>query len=393
MKPLSSRYCIVGVGDAPTGGGGWDHWPLVLRAAKGAMDDAGVTKRDIDGIITTGSMVLRGKRHHVNFCEQMGLDVLPFTQLSEMGGSGATSKLRHAVAAIEAGLATTVLIVGADNLLSGRGRQGAVEAGPAEYHNAEFEIPYGPHMATLYALFAQRWMHTYGWTSEQLAAVAVAARMHGGLHPDALLRKPITVADVLASRVICSPFRLLDCSAFSDGGAAYIVTTEERARHLRKPPLYVLGVGGAYSYYYFEKWPDLVDFPRSVMARATDEAFAMAGLGPADIDLAAIADMFTVTVPIALEAAGFCKPGEGADFVQGGRIALGGELPVNTHGGNLAYGLPGSGAQFPHFAEVCRQLWGEAGDRQVAGARFGYLHNWSGNMSQHGTAVLGNAIP
>jgi acetyl-CoA acetyltransferase len=386
MEGISGKYCIVGVGEAPCGSfPELSHWDFYLAAARAAIADAGVNKSAIDGVITSSSMVVHLRRHHVIFCEQMGIAQARFTALSAMGGSGPTSNLRHAVAMLNAGMATMVLVVGADNLLSGRGRQGAVVAGPAESHNAEFEIPYGPSMATLYALFVQRWMHEFGWTSEQLAAVPVAMRKHASLRPGAMHRSPlITKEDVLASRMISTPFRMLDCSVFSDGGGAYIVTTVERARALRKKPLYILGVGGAYSYYYFEKWPDLVDFPRNLMGSAASESFSMAGIERSDIDLAAVPDMFGATVPTVLESAGFCGRGEGAAFVQDGRI---------EHGGNHSFGLPGAGAQYIHFTEACLQLWGEAEERQVASARTAYLHNWSGNMSQHGCAILGNELP
>lgn len=386
---------MAGVGEAPSGNRPeYDHWEMTMVAVKAAIEDAGIDKREIDLVITSDSMVVTARRHHVNLCEQLGIPMARFTELSAMGGSAPTSNLRHAVAALNSGMAKVALVVGVDNLLSGRGRQGAIYAGPAEYHNREFEVPYGPYMATLYAIFAQRWMHEYGWTSEQLAAVPVAARRHASLHPGALFRSPlITKEDVLTSRMICSPFHFLECSAFADGGGAYIVTSAERARDLRKPPLYVLGLGGAYSYYYFEKWPNLVEFPRSLMGTAAREAFEMAGVTPAEVSVAGFADMFSSVVPFALEATGFCGVGEGADFVQDGRIEIGGRLPVNTHGGNLSFGLPGVAAQFPHFTELCRQLWGEAGPRQVEGAHLAYCHNWSGNMSQHGAAVLGTEVP
>jgi acetyl-CoA acetyltransferase len=391
VADLRGRYCIAGLGEAPSGKlPDIDHWELNLIAAKRAIEDSGIDKSEIDCVITSDSMVVNRRRHHVVMCEQLGIPLAKYTELSAMGGSAPTSNLRHAIAALHAGMGKVALVVGADNLRSGRGRQGAIYAGPAEYHNAEFEVPYGPYMATLYAMFAQRWMHEFGWTNEQLAAVPVAARKHAALHPGAYIRGPeITREDVLESRMVCSPFHFLDCSLFTDGGAAYVVTSAERAQDLPGPPVYVLGLGGAYSYYYFEKWPDLVDTPREIIGSAASEAFEMAGVSPSDMDVAGIADMFSFTVPAALESAGFCGRGEGADFVQDGRIELGGELPVNTHGGNLSYGLPGMGAQFIHLTEVCAQLRGQAGERQIEGASLGYVHNWSGNMSQHGCAVLG----
>lgn len=392
MSRISGQYCIVGLGDAPSGASGIaDYWEHAVVTAAAAIKDAGLTKDDIDCVITSGSMVEKHPRHQVVLCEQLGIERSKFTELSAMGGSAPTSNLRHAVAAIHSGMATCALVIGTDNLLSARGRQGAIEAGPGEFHNAQFEIPYGPYMVTLYALISRRWMHDYGWTSEQLAAVPVAMRAHASMHPDAMISSPaLDVSDVLESRMICSPFRLLDCSVFADGGGAYVVTSAERAADLPHPPIYVLGVGGAYSYYYFEKWPDLVKTPRSIIASAADEAFDMAGVDRADVDVVGIADMFSATVPIALESAGFCDEGEGAAFCQDGRIERTGALPVNTHGGNLSFGLPGVGAQFPHFIEVCRQLRGEAGLRQLSAPSLGYVHNWSGNFSQQGAALLSN---
>lgn len=392
-RELSGKFCIVGVGEAPSPHvADSDHWEMNLLACKKAIEDSGVDKRDIDVVITTGSMVVNRPRHHVVLCEQLGIPLAKFTEMSAMGGGAPTSNLRHAIAALNSGMGKVALVVGADNRLSGLGRSGAPETGPSQYHNAEFEVPYGPIMATLYALVCKRWMHEFNWTSEQFAEVAVAHRHHATMKPGARFRTPITVQDVLSSRMICSPFHMLDCSIFTDGGGAYVVTSAERAKDLRKMPIYVLGTGGAYSYYYFEKWPDLVDTPRSIIRSAADESFDMAGVARSDIDLVGVADMFTACVPIALESAGFCGRGEGADFVGGGRIALGGELPVNLHGGNLSYGNPGMGAQFNHLTEVCLQLWGEAGERQVRNAKLAYVHNWSGNMSQHGSAVLGTEL-
>jgi len=390
---LRGKFCIVGVGEAPSPYvADSDHWELNLIACKRAIEDSGIDKREIDVVISTGSMVVNRPRHHVVLCEQLGIPLARFTENSAMGGGAPTSNLRHAIAALNSGMGKAALVVGADNRLSGLGRGGAPETGPSQYHNAEFEVPFGPIMATLYALVCHRWMHEFGWTAEQMAEVAVAHREHACLHPWARFRTPITKADVLASRMVCTPFRLLDCSSFTDGGGAYVVTSTERARSLRKRPIYVLGTGGAYSYYYFEKWPDLVETPRSIIGAAADEAFGTARVGRGDIDVVAVADMFTAVVPIALESAGFCGRGEGADFVGDGRIGPGGGLPVNTHGGNLSYGNPGMGAQFNHLTEVCKQLWGEAEDRQVPGAKLAYVHNWSGNMSQHGAAVLGTEL-
>lgn len=230
-ESLSGKFCIAGVGEAPSGFvADSDHWELNLIACKRAIEDSGIDKREIDIVITTGSMVVNRPRHHVVLCEQLGIPLARYTENSAMGGGAPTSNLRHAIAALNSGMGKAALVVGADNRLSGLGRGGAPETGPSQYHNAEFEVPFGPIMATLYTLVCHRWMHEFGWTAEQMAEVSVAARKHASLHPGARFRDLITKEDVLSSRMVCSPFRLLDCSIFSDGGGAYVVTSAERAK-------------------------------------------------------------------------------------------------------------------------------------------------------------------
>ena len=181
---LSGKFCIAGVGEAPSPHVvDSDHWQLNLIACKRAIEDAGIDKREIDIVISTGSMVVNRPRHHVVLCEQLGIPLARFTENSAMGGGAPTSNLRHAIAALNSGMGKVALVVGADNRLSGLGGGGAPETGPSQYHNAEFEVPYGPIMATLYALVCHRWIHEFGWNPEQLAEVSVAARGHAALHP------------------------------------------------------------------------------------------------------------------------------------------------------------------------------------------------------------------
>jgi acetyl-CoA acetyltransferase len=280
------------------------------------------------------------------------------------------------------------LCVAGQNLLSHRSRNEAVrsmaESGSA---HPQFEVPYGPVVPSLYALIAQRHMHEYGTTPEQLAEVAVTMRRHAGLNPNAHKRDPITIADVLGSRMISSPLHMFDCAIVSDGAAAAIVTTEDRAADMKKRPVHLLGQG------YGLRHGHIGDHKQLTTTGAVDsgrDAFALAGVERADIDVAQIYDCFTITVIVELEDLGFCAKGEGGRFVEGGRIGLGGALPVTTHGGLLSGGHPGLPGGFFHLIEGVRQLRGEAGERQVANAELALVHGNGGVASVHCTLILGN---
>ncbi|WP_324275549.1 thiolase family protein [Blastococcus brunescens] len=212
------------------------------------------------------------------------------------------------------------------------------------------------------AVAASRHMALYGTTSEQLAEVAVACRKHASMNPDAVMREPITVADHQASRFIVEPLRLLDCCLISDGGVCVIVTSAERAKDAKQPPVLISGMGQAYTTRTLER-EDWWYVPHQ--KEALDRAYAMAGMGPQDVDVAQLYDNFTISVLLWLEHAGFCKPGESGPFVENGRIQLGGELPVNTAGGNLSESYMEG---WLHIVEGVRQLRGQGGARQVQGA-------------------------
>jgi acetyl-CoA acetyltransferase len=232
-------------------------------------------------------------------------------------------------------------------------------------------------------------MERYGTAPEQLAEIAVTMRRHAALNPDAKMRRPITVADVLESRMISEPLHLLDCCIISDGGGALVVTSAERARSLRKPPVLVLGCGEAVAHQELGA-PDLLS---GASRQSGAQALAMAGVRHADLDLATIYDSFTITVLHSLENLGFCKPGEGGSFVEGGRIGLGGELPVNPDGGGLSSNHPGMRGIFLAI-EAVRQLRGECGPRQVEGARLALAHGTGGTLGvahSGATLVLGRA--
>src|SRR4029077_19880005 len=232
---------------------------------------------------------------------------------------------------------------------------------------------------------ASRHMHEFGTTREQLAAVAVAARDWALLNPVAWEKKPLTAAEVLSARMISYPFTVRDCCLVTDGGGAVIMTSAERARSLKQPPVYVLGCGQAITHASISSMPDLTVTGALQSGRA---AYAMAGLGPEDIDVVELYDAFTINTILFLEDLGFCPKGEGGRFVEGGRIAPGGVLPVNTNGGGLSYCHPGMYGLFL-LIEAVRQLRGECGGRQVEGAKTAIAHGNGGVLSSQSSIILG----
>jgi acetyl-CoA acetyltransferase len=250
----------------------------------------------------------------------------------------------------------------------------------------QFEVPYGLWVPIpTYALAAQRHMYQYGTTSAQLAEIAVAARKWASLNPAATMRDPLSIDDVLASPMMSTPLRLRDCCLVNDGGGAVIVTTAERARNLRKKPIWILGCGESHTHRSITGMPDLTMTP----AKASGErAFRMADLTPSDIDILELYDSFTITVLLQLEDLGFCPKGEGGHFVEEQRLAPGGPQPTNTSGGGLSYLHTGMFGIFL-LIEAARQLRGECGDRQVRDAKTALCNGIGGSLASSGTVILG----
>jgi len=278
-----------------------------------------------------------------------------------------------------------MLIACGDSRLSGLGREQAVARHAAIGH-PQFEYPYGSPLPGLYALVARRHMYEYGTTSEQLAAIAVTCRKHASMNPNAHMHQPITIKDVMDSRIIASPLHLLDCCLISDGGGAIVLTSAERARNLRKKPIYLLGVGEHHLQEYIT-WSRT--FTTSGAKVSGQRAFAMAGIEPKDIDVAELYDCFTITVLVELEDLGFCKKGEGGPFVEETDLTYKGKLPLNTHGGMLSHCHAGSVGGLFQIIEGVRQLRGEARERQVENAKLACVHNQGGIISAHCTLILG----
>jgi acetyl-CoA acetyltransferase len=365
-------------------------WEVVA----GACADAGLPVSAIDGLVGEHPEGV-GIRANLPGAS-LGFDTLGkplrFHASATLGASASSAGIHLASYAVSAGLAETVVIATA---AAGQGagytsanRDDAVEAmaklsGPYEY-------VYGTTRVSDYAVLARRHMHEYGTTPEQLAEVAVAQRMGAVRHPLSVHghRGELTVDDVLNSRMIADPLHLLDCCAINQGAGAVVVTSLERARDLRHAPVELLGYGEGHSHIDPNAAPDLAVFPAARLA--ADTAFGMAGVDRSAIDVAGIADHFTVNVLFGLESAGFCAVGESGPFAQSGALRLGGALPTNTAGGFLSFSHAASCGLFT-LIELVDQLRGTAGPRQVPDAELAYLNGVGGAMQNNFSAILGKA--
>ncbi len=378
----NGRIAIVGVAESEYGRAPHlTEMQMHAQATWRALEESGLRKEEIDAVFCSSHS---SGMPTVMLCEY--LQIFPrYTDSTSIGGSSFEAHLNHAVAAIRAGKCEVALITYASTQLSSRGRMIGTGGRPASIPEDTYESPYGNTLVGAYAMAARRHMYQYGTTSEQLAEIAVVTRRHAALNPLAMYREPITVQDVLNSRLIADPLHLLDCCVVSDGGGAILVTTEERARDLKQRPIFVLGSSESHTHAHISQMPDLTV---TAAAMTAPRAFAEAGVTPDDIDMAMIYDSFTITVLILLEDLGFCKKGEGGAFVQDGRIALGGQLPINTDGGGLSSNHPGMRGIFL-IIEAVRQLRGQCGPRQVEGAQIALAHGSGGLLSSQATTILG----
>ncbi|TME64726.1 MAG: thiolase [Chloroflexi bacterium] len=382
MSSYNGRVAIVGVAESDYGRvPNMTEMQLHAQAIWRALDDSGLRKNDIDAVFCSSHSL---GMPTVMLCEY--LQMFPrYTDTTSIGGSSFEAHLNHAVAAIRAGKCDVALITYASTQLSSRGRMIGTGARPATIPEDTYEAPYGNTLVGAYAMAAHRHMYQYGTTSEQLAEIAVVTRRHAMLNPLAMYREPITVQDVINSRKIADPLHLLDCCVVSDGGGAVLVTTEERARDLKQKPIFVLGSSESHTHAHISQMPDLTVTAAAVTG---PRAFGEAAITPTEVDMAMLYDSFTITVLLLLEDLGFCKKGEGGAFVQHGRIALGGQLPINTDGGGLSSNHPGMRGIFL-IIEATRQLRGQCGPRQVEGAKLAVAHGSGGLLSSQATTILG----
>lgn len=382
----SGKIAIVGVGESDIGKvPGMTGLGLNAQAAKRALDDAGLKMSDIDGVLTAYSFTEPYFMLGSVLCEYLGLKPRYNASVVVGGGSPAVM-LKHAAEAILAGSVDTILVCAGENRATGQSRDSAITALLAVGH-PYFEQPYGGSIPGFYAMIAKRHMHVYGTTREHLAHIAVNTRRHALLHPNAHMKSAITLDDVLSAKPIADPLGMLDCCLISDAGGAFIVTSAERAKDLKSKPSYLLGIGEHHTHEHLMCAPSLTEFGAK---QSGERAYQMAGVKPADIDVAQLYDCFSIVPLIELEELGFCEPGEGGAFFADGRASIGGKLPVNTHGGMLSHAHAGAAGGLFGIVEGVRQLRGGLGPRQVKDAELALIHNEGGILSSHCTLILGN---
>ncbi|WP_338931538.1 acetyl-CoA acetyltransferase [Streptomyces netropsis] len=388
MSPGPRKVAVVGVALSDCGRVDTaTPYALHAQAARRALADSGLDKEVVDGLASAGL----GTLAPLEVGEYLGLRPT-WVDSTGVGGSTWEVMAAHAADAIAAGHANAVLLVYGStaraDLKAGRRRANLSfgTRGPAQ-----FEMPYGHTLVAKYAMAARRHMHQYGTTLEQFADVAVQTRANAAHNPQAMYRDPITVDDVLGGPLIADPFTKLHCCIRSDGGCAVLLAAQEYVADTAKPPVWVLGAGTAVSHTTMSEWADFTVSPAAVSGR---RAFERAGVTPQDIEVAELYDAFTYMTLVTLEDLGFCAKGEGGAFVEGGRLLIGGELPVNTDGGGLSACHPGMRGLFL-LVEAVRQLRGEVeAGRQVRkdGGRLPRLAVASGTggwFCSSGTVVLG----
>ena len=363
-----------------------------IAAATEAVADAGLTMRDIDGLLVQPPF-WASPRYHMLIGESLGIYVKTLTDATSMGGASYGAMLQFAKWAIEDGLATNVLVVAGEKLRTGHASGSAMMASVGA-HNLDWEYPFCATIPAYYALLAQRYLHEYGLGDDAIAPVAVTTRKHAMLNPAATMRTPLTLQDVLDSPMISTPLHRLECSLVSDGGAAWVIsrkgTSGDPSREVQ-----MLGLGAALSHYHMGhlargdgRGHDLV---HTVIDVAGKRAFEQARMTPADVDLAMIYDSFTITVIVQLEDLGLVGRGESGAYIREGHMDLGGALPLNTHGGLLSCAHPGACGGMLHYVEAVRQLRGEAGERQVDGCARAIVTSASAVASNFSVGILGAA--
>ena len=388
MNALRDKYAIVGTGKSKLGQVGLNSLALLEQAIHNALDDAGLTTKDVDGLVVRGPDDVYS--HHQVMGQRLGIDV-HFSTTLDNGGASQIMAVMLAVMAIDAGLASTVVC--------GYGRDSWTRTHSSEKNRRQGNLvpesqrprEHGPEFGhfgavSQHAFGARRHMHEYGTTREDFAHVAMAFRRHAMRNPEAVMRKPMTLEDYFAAPLVADPFGRLDCSLNSDGAGAVVVTSLERAKDLRQRPVLIKGFA---THNNTKGWLAEDHMVVTAAKQSGERAYRMAGIGPKDVSTAQIYDCFTYMAMTQLEDYGFCKKGEGGAFVRSGALDLGGVLPTNTSGGQLSEAHVEGMLQ---IVEGARQLQGiyEA-DRQVKDAQIALVSGHGGNQVCHSTLILGRA--
>ena len=360
LRQMKDRAAVVGVGASPQGTfPDQDAYTLSLQAFQNALDDCGLTRRDIDGLIVQGP----GNISFVRVGEMLGINPVVGANF-DIGGLATGPLIQYAAMLIATGMCETVaLLYGNASRTEGRKFGGDTTVSPGREYSSAFYYTGLTSPGAASAFQARQHFNTYGSTSAQLAAVPIAQRKHAILNPQAIKREPLTVEKHQQSRFVCEPLHVYDYCLINDGGVALIVTSAERAKDLKKKPVYISGIGRQDTYR-CSSVPN-TGFWRDTMPKAAEMAYGMAGVSRDAMDALMIYDSFSINIWISLENFGFCKPGEAGDFTQDGRIELGGEIPVNTNGGHLSESYMQG---WLHQVEAVRQLRRECGERQVKDA-------------------------
>lgn len=382
---MTTGVALVGAAEADSIGVVPDKSALQLHAeaATNALEHANLRLTDVDALFTCGLDFMPS----LMVSEYLGLRPR-YSSSQSIGGSSFVAHVHEAVLAIQSGACEVALVTHGETRRSNRRR--GVQTRPSHFDpwlpDWQWERPYGVDgPPSAYALAATRHMHEYGTTTEHFAELAVATRAWACRNPRAYYQKPLTVEEVLAAPYSVYPFRPTDICLVTDAGGAVVLTSVDRARTLGVPVVEVLGSAVAHTHYGVSQMPDLTVSPAALSGPV---AYAEAGVGPGDIDVAELYDSFTYTALVQLEDLGFCAKGEGGDFVSGQRTAPGGEFPLNTSGGGLSYTHPGMFGMFL-LIEAVRQLRGECEDRQVSGPEVALVNGMGGYLSSSATAILG----
>ena len=375
---LRGKSAIVGTGHAGFGEAhGLTSFDVMAQSALAALGDAGLKLSDVDGLFCT---MMEDSMPALMAAEYLGIQPR-FIDGTMSGGSSFVNYLTSATMALDAGLCDVALIVYGSNQRTASGKLVTASRPPA------YEAPYNPrYPISAYAMAAARHMHEYGATREQLADVAVAARAWAQHNPEAFERGPLTREDVLGARMVGDPLTVRDCCLVTDGGGAIVLVRADRARDFPKPPVYVLGSAAQSAH---RQISQMKDFTVTAARESGKRAFAAAGVSPGDIQAVELYDAFTINTILFLEDLGFCAKGEGGAFVEGGRIAPDGVLPVNTNGGGLSCVHPGMYGIFT-VIEAARQIRGDAPGLQLNNVDLALAHGNGGVLTSQVTAILGS---
>ena len=384
MPRVSDQVVIVGAGETKVGKlPGMQSVHIQAWAVQQALVDCGLRVSDLDGLINLDPYAVPHSMFSSTLSEYLGLKPKFLSTLDVGGTVTGMTMLQQAVWAIEAGHCEVVACVYGENALTARAPEQRGLAMQNLMGGQEWEEPFGVHgMVTPYALVAQRYLHQYGATVDDFGEVSVLTRRHALNNENAQMKKPMTLEDHRASKMISSPLRLLDCSLVSDGGGAVILTTRSRAQRIGQPFVSIKSMAMRATHSSIAQLPDLEDFG---MREAGRDAFEAAGEGPEAMQVALLHDAFSVSVLITLEALGFCQPGQGGNYLRAGHASMAGSCPLNPHGGLLSQAHIGG---MLHLTEAVQQLRGRAGRRQIEGARRAVVSGNGGVFSVCGVMVF-----